>query len=598
MIYYDIIVIGAGHAGIEAATAAARMGCKIALLTLSKNKVGHMPCNPAVGGIGKGHIVFEISALGGTMPQLCSKSYLQANMLNQSKGPAVQGLRLQIDKAEYAKEALNFIQNSENIDLIEEIGDELLFNENKEIIGIKTVSQKIYNCKNIIITTGTFLNGLIHIGLKNFSGGRANEQSITGLAQSMKSLNLNIGRLKTGTPPRLLRSSLNFDFMEEQGSHILKYLFELDSKKVVHKKSCYMTRTNKNTHDIIRENADLSPIYRKEICGIAPRYCPSIEDKLLRFSEKDSHNIFVEPEGLLSEEIYPNGLSTSLPLEVQEKFIRSISGFENAIITQPGYAIEYDFVFPNQLKHTLELKEYKGLFLAGQINGTTGYEEAAGQGLIAGINAACRSLNLPDFILNREESYIGIMVDDLVTLSIDEPYRMFTSRAERRLIIRQDNVFYRMYEKAYKYNLIKKYVFEKIDLEYKNIEFIKNDLLKNEKKRVKLFQEISTGNENLIKEKINSIYNLNDRQRDYLFSEILYYPYYEKEMKEVKKISEYRELTIRDDFNYMDIPGLSKELQQKLSLQRPINIAQATLIKGMTPAAISLLIFKIREFNK
>lgn len=596
--YFDVIVIGGGHAGIEAACASARMGCNTALLTLNKNKIGHMPCNPAVGGIGKGHIVFEISALGGVMPLLCSKSYLQANMLNCSKGPAVQGLRLQIDKIKYAEEALKFVENQKNLTILEKEGDEILIESNK-IKGIKTKNNEIYYCDSLILTTGTFLNGLVHMGLKNFSSGRSEEPAVTGLPKSIKNLGLKMGRLKTGTPPRLERTSVDFSVMEEQKSHNLKNLFEFDEIEFKHKISCFITRTNKNTHDEIKNNAHLSPIYRGDIKGIAPRYCPSIEDKIKRFEGKDSHQIFVEPESEYLNEVYPNGLSTSLPIEVQEKFIKTIKGFENAKISKAGYAIEYDFIFPNQLKHTLESNDYENLFFAGQINGTTGYEEAAGQGIIAGINAASKKLNFEKFILNREESYIGIMIDDLVTMGVDEPYRMFTSRAERRLSIRQDNVFYRLYEKAYQYKLIEKNLFEKIKNEYFFVKEYLEKIVSNKKLILSFSQKLSDGDSDFVKNYIieNSPRELNSREKEFIFAEILYYPYRDRENKEIEKIKEFRELEIPETFDYKNIPGLSKELQYKLFLYKPKTLAQASLIYGMTPAAISLLIFKIKDFK-
>jgi tRNA uridine 5-carboxymethylaminomethyl modification enzyme len=594
---FDIIVIGGGHAGVEAAFIASKMGCRILLITIYKNKIGHMPCNPAIGGIGKGHIVFEISSLGGLMPQVCEKTYLQANMLNRRKGPAVQGLRLQIDKKEYSKKIIEELECCKNISILEATVKNLIIKENnrkKYISGVVLEDNLVINCDSVIITTGTFLNGLLHMGLNNYSAGRINEKGVSELSNSIKNLNLQMGRLKTGTPARLLDSSIDFSVMEEQVSHDLNGLFCFNEHKVIHKKSCFITRTNETTHQIIKENAHLSPIYRGEIKGISPRYCPSIEDKIKRFADKDSHHIFVEPEGLLDNKFYPNGLSTSLPIEIQEKFLKSIKGFENIEILEPAYAIEYDFVLPNQLNHTLETKEIDGLFFAGQINGTTGYEEAAAQGLIAGINAASKKLKLQPFVLNREESYIGTMIDDLVTFGVDEPYRMFTSRAERRLILRQDNVFYRLYKKAFEYKLIDEFLYKKIEDEFNKSKEIINELIKKESDKILLFQQISNGNDDLVKEKIRSFSNINERQIEYIFAEILYFPYYEREMLEVKKLKEYRDLKIPSNFIFKNIPGLSIELQQKLEKYKPETIAQASLIQGMTPAALSLLIFKTR----
>jgi len=451
---FDVIVVGGGHAGIESAYTAAKMGSKTLLITLDIEKIGLMPCNPAIGGVGKGHIVYEISALGGLMPKLCSKTYLQARMLNTKKGPAVQGLRLQIDKFKYSKLSKEILTNTNNLSLLEDIVEKLIIDNNKNIQGIVTKKNDLIFAPNVILTTGTFLNGKIHIGDKSHTGGRVGESSATKLSISLIESGLKMGRLKTGTPPRLLKSTIDFSKMEKQDATNLNYLFEFYPKKTVNTHHCYITHTNEKTHQIIKDNLKLSALFGGNITGIGPRYCPSIEDKIARFQHKKSHHIFVEPEGANSDEVYPNGISTSLPLNVQKKYVQSIQGFENTIITKPGYAIEYDFVYPEQLKHTLETKMVNGLFLAGQINGTTGYEEAAAQGLIAGINAHLKNNNQPSFTLSRTESYIGVMIDDLVTMGVDEPYRMFTSRAERRLLLRQDNVFLRLTNKSYKLGLI------------------------------------------------------------------------------------------------------------------------------------------------
>lgn len=594
---FDVIVVGAGHAGMEAAYAAARMGSKTLMVTLSLDKIGHMPCNPAVGGIGKGHIVFEISALGGLMPKLCSKTYLQARMLNTRKGPAVQGLRLQIDKEAYKIHSRQILEKTNNLSIVADMVEEALIDENGSVKGIKTKAGAVYNAKAVILTTGTFLRGLIHVGHKNHAGGRQGEEAVQSLSGFLKSRGLNLIRLKTGTPPRLLRQSLDFSKMEYQGSDDLNHLFEFESHRVEHKIGCYITHTNSRTHEIIRENAHLSPIYTGHIQGTPPRYCPSIEDKISRFKDKDSHHVFVEPESASTDEMYPNGLSTAMPLEAQEKYIRSIVGFENAVIVRPGYAIEYDAVLPNQLHHSLEVKKIPGLFLAGQINGTTGYEEAAGQGIMAGINAHLKINNQDPFILSRNESYIGIMIDDLVTLGVDEPYRMFTSRAERRLLLRQDNVFERLGEKAHNLGLISDELYSEIK---KEKEIVKSTLEKlSGKKHTEIMRLFSAGQVDKVHEVIKEVTGeIPYRTLQAIHAELLYGPYIKREEKEVEKFEFYQNLEIPDDMDYKSIPGLSIELQQKLNKIKPKNIAQASLIQGMTPAAISLLIFKVRERNR
>lgn len=596
---FDVIIVGGGHAGIEAAYAAAKMGSKTALVTLDLDKIGLMPCNPSIGGVGKGHIVFEISALGGLMPKLCTQTYLQARMLNTSKGPAVQGLRLQIDKESYRQLSKIMLEKVHNLTLVKGKVEQLLVKNNK-ILGIKLDGQEIF-AKCVVLTTGTFLNGLIHVGHKNHTAGRMGEQAITNLSKEIMLAGLEMGRLKTGTPPRLLKESLDFTKMEKQENHEMDYLYEFYPVKVKQKLPCYITYTNENTHNLIKENMHHSPILMGNIKGKPPRYCPSIEDKIKRFPDKTGHHVFVEPEDASYVEIYPAGLSTSMPLEVQEIFIRSIKGFENAVITKPGYAVEYDFVYPNQLKHSLETKKVEGLFLAGQINGTTGYEEAAGQGIMAGINAHLKHSDKSEFVLQREESYIGIMIDDLVTLGVDEPYRMFTSRAERRILLRQDNVFYRLSEKAYNLGLIDQQLYFDIKKEQEQVRLFV-EKLKSNKTNAQLLQMFDLFEENKDKIKVEvELFcqeSLSDRALQAIYSEIKYYDYLKREELEVKKSQKYRSLIIPSDFNLIDLPGLSKELQEKLYAHKPSNIAQAMLIPGITPAAISLLIFRINELNK
>lgn len=591
---FDVIVVGGGHAGVEAAYAAAQMGSQTLLITLDVSKISLMPCNPAIGGVGKGHIVYEVSALGGLMPKLCTQTYLQARMLNTKKGPAVQGLRLQIDKHAYNALSHQTLAQTPNVTLFEGVVDDILLDPTtKQVTGIRTVCGTTFMAKTVVITTGTFLNGLIHIGTESYAAGRRDEQAVTGISRFFTENNIKLGRLKTGTPPRLLRSSLDFDKMELQEPDNLDYLFEFTPHKATSKRPCYITHTNKRTHEIIKNNLHLSAMYSGNIKGIGPRYCPSIEDKIGRFPDKESHHVFVEPEDASYEEVYPSGLSTSLPLHVQQAYINSIAGFENAVIVKPGYAVEYDCVWPNQLDHTLELKRIPGLFLAGQINGTTGYEEAAGQGIVAGINAHLQAHNLPPFILDRNESYIGVMIDDLVTLSVDEPYRMFTSRAERRLLLRQDNVFLRLADKAYQLGLIKQDMYQL----FCNERELVNDTLttlrtgKNNNDLLKLFGQ-PTCDISLIQEHNT---NLSSRAAQNVHAELLYAPYIAREQQEIQRTSQYQNLMIPANLDIRDMPGLSKELQQKLHKHAPATIGQAALIPGMTPAALSLLIFKIKN---
>ncbi|MCL4229491.1 tRNA uridine-5-carboxymethylaminomethyl(34) synthesis enzyme MnmG [Candidatus Dependentiae bacterium] len=593
---FDVIVIGGGHAGVEAAYAAANMGSKTLLITLSVESIGRMPCNPAIGGVGKGHIVFEISALGGLMPKLCTKTYLQVRMLNTRRGPAVQGLRLQIDKFAYNKLCSTTITNTPNITVITASARELLTNAQRAITGVKTEDGMIYSAPCVVVTTGTFLNGLLHFGQSQKPGGRNEEGVSSSLSASLASLGLRLGRLKTGTPPRLARSSLDFSVMAKQDADQLDYLFEFHPHRTTTTRDCYITYTNEQTHEIIRNNLHLSAMYSGNIKGIGPRYCPSIEDKISRFADKTSHHVFVEPEGADSDEIYPNGLSTSLPYEIQECYIRSIKGFEQAIITRPGYAVEYDFVHPEQLNHVLEVKNINGLFLAGQINGTTGYEEAAGQGIIAGINAHLKAHNLPAFTLNRNESYIGVMIDDLVSLGVDEPYRMFTSRAERRLLLRQDNTFLRLTDRAYQLGLIDESTYQDFLHEKNLLERILYDLRQKYTNSQLLKLCEAEYNFEYLKNQLHPA--LNERMAQTMYAEIRYEPYIQREEKEIQKSLIYQDMIIPASLDYTNMPGLSRELQEKLKKHKPATIAQATLIPGMTPAAISLLIFKTREHRQ
>jgi len=611
---FDVIVVGGGHAGIEAAYAASKMGSKTLLLTIDENKIALMPCNPSIGGLGKGHLVFEISALGGLMPQLCSKTYLQARMLNTKKGPAVQGLRVQIDKFAYSKLAKKRLLETENLILNVGTVIEILHEKNnnkKRVVGVKTKQGETFFAKSIIITSGTFLNGLIHIGKKYYKAGRRDEESVEGLTVSLeKILETKFARLKTGTPPRLLKSSVDFSKLEKQEASNLNYLYEFEPIDVKETISCFITQTSEQTCRIIQENLTKSALYGGMIKGVGPRYCPSIEDKVKKFPYNKTHHVFVEPEGKDSDEIYPAGLSTSLPLEVQQKYINSIRGFENAVITKAGYAIEYDFIQPKNLKHSLEAKNVEGLFFAGQINGTTGYEEAAAQGMIAGINAHLKNNNQELFIPDRTESYIGVMIDDLISLGVDEPYRMFTSRAERRLMLRQDNAFLRLMPYGRKFGLITDEIYEKFLKEKEAIER-SVDLIKQagiSSEIFKLFHTVGFTSE--VKEKAQNLLiskfiennlkvdGLSQRAILAVHAQIRYSGYLEKEEREAEKLRLYKDLKIPSTIRYEKMPGLSREMQEKLNFYKPENIAQAQLIPCITPAAISILIFQTKLKNK
>lgn len=612
---FDVIIIGAGHAGCEAAYAAAKMGASTLLLTLDTSKIAMMPCNPSIGGIGKGHIVCEIAAFDGLMPKISSKTYLQARMLNTSKGPAVQGLRLQIDKYKYSEQATQELQKTPNLTIHQGKAKSLLFETRegkKHVSGITTHAGETFTALSIVITTGVFLNGTIHVGTQNHPGGPyGSESSIDFSASLADALETKLGRLKTGTPPRLLKSSLDYSKFEQQHIEPLEYLFEFDPVDVVEKVACYQTQTTQVTHQIIADNLHCSAMYSGNIKGVGPRYCPSIEDKIGRFKDKTSHHVFVEPESEHCGEIYPAGLSTSLPLDVQQAYINSIPGFENAVITKPGYAIEYDFLQPSNLKHTLEAKVIGGLFFAGQVNGTTGYEEAAGQGLIAGINAGLLALNKDPFVMKRTEGYIGVMIDDLITLGVDEPYRMFTSRAERRLILRQDNVFARLMPYAHQFNLVNQGLYERFQAEEKLTATVLPLIFKDKVVGSGLFDAFhvydfdaaakETAQQKLLaacSEKEIDASALSARALLRIYAETRYSGYIEKEEREVEKILKNKSIIIPENFSYKGISGLSTELTKKLEHHRPGTLANLDLIPGMTPAAVSLILFHVNQSKK
>ena len=610
---YDVIVVGGGHAGCEAAAAAANLGSKTMLVTMNMQTIGQMSCNPAMGGIAKGQIVREIDALGGYSGIIADKSAIQFKMLNLSKGPAMWSPRTQNDRMLFAEEWRLALENTPNLDFFQDMVKNIII-ENGKAAGVITNIGVEIRGKAVVLTNATFLNGLIHIGEKQFGGGRMGEPKAFGITEQLVSLGFEAGRMKTGTPVRIDGRSLDYSKMEEQkGDENPQKFSYLDTPKLKEQRSCYITYTNETVHDILRSGFDRSPMFNGTIQSIGPRYCPSIEDKINRFTERNRHQLFIEPEGWKTVEIYVNGFSSSLPEDIQAKALRHVPGFENAKIFRPGYAIEYDYFPPTQLKHTLETKLIENLFLAGQINGTTGYEEAAGQGLIAGINAHNKVHGKDEFTLNRDEAYIGVLIDDLITKGTEEPYRMFTSRAEYRLLLRQDNADIRLTEKSYNIGLALEERLRKVEKKIKKSgeleEFLKELSLKpnvinpileeNESNPVdqayRASQILTRPNINL--EKLSKIEIIGNKVREYSEEiqeqaeiNIKYKGYIEKEKENVAKLQRMENIKIPDDFDFSKVASLSSEALQKMNNIRPKNIAQASRISGVSPADINVLL--------
>ncbi|MFK7816583.1 MAG: tRNA uridine-5-carboxymethylaminomethyl(34) synthesis enzyme MnmG [Gammaproteobacteria bacterium] len=615
---YDVIVIGGGHAGTEAALAAARMGAQTLLVTHNIETIGQMSCNPAIGGIGKSHLVKEIDAMGGVMALAADHGGIQFRVLNSRKGPAVRATRAQSDRVLYKAAIRQQVENQDNLQIFQQAVDDLLI-EHDCIRGVVTQSGLTFLAQSVVLTTGTFLGGKIHIGNDNYSAGRAGDPPAISLANRLRELSLRVGRLKTGTPPRIDGRSIDYSQLEEQPGDTPTPVFSFMGSREVHPQqvSCFITYTNEKTHDIIQQDLRLSPMYNGNIDSTGPRYCPSIEDKVTRFAERNQHQIFIEPEGLQTHEVYPNGISTSLPFETQQKFVHSVKGFENAHITRPGYAIEYDYFDPRDLQPSLETKAIEGLFFAGQINGTTGYEEAAAQGLVAGINAVRRTQEQDAWVPRRDQAYIGVMIDDLVTSGTIEPYRMFTSRAEFRLLLRQDNADLRLSETAKELGCLPARQWqafsekrEMLEIQQQRLkssfvqpgemgaeveEKILGKKLKHEYSMYELLRRPEVDFEKLQQLSKQDFTSIPSAVSEQLEIQAKYAGYIERQNIEVEKLTHQEEVKLPQDMNYVAITGLSNEAKQKLMEVKPHTIGQAARISGITPSTISLLLVHLKS---